>query len=246
MEAPRLKLRFRVHSFDTDAFGVVTVPRLLGYLLEAAGASADSLGFGIRELQQRGLTWVLGRIRIVIDQAACFGDTLEIETWPSGLERSVATRESRILRGDDVVGSATSLWFVLDMESRIPVRPHEILPEWLHPQTPRLVELSRTIAPLAGPVTVQRQFDIRQSDIDLNRHVTAASYLAWAMDAVPDELWLTHRAKCLDVQFMEECHLGSAVLSESCHGQDGGVSHRVSRRSDGRELARLLSQWVVR
>ena len=59
--------QFKVHSFDSDGFGALTADRLLGYLLESAGRSADALGFGIEKLQAKGLTWVLGRIQIVVD-----------------------------------------------------------------------------------------------------------------------------------------------------------------------------------
>jgi medium-chain acyl-[acyl-carrier-protein] hydrolase len=237
---------FKIHSFDSDAFGVVTVPRLLGSLLESAGGSADALGFGIRELQQRGLTWVIGRIRIDIDEAISVGDEIQVETWPSGIERTVALRDFRISKQGRAVGRATSLWFVLDMETRLPLRPNKILPERFHPQTPHLVSLPKVVPPIPSPVTRQRKYGVRQADIDLNQHVTAASYVAWAVEAVPEDLWRSQRLASLDIQFLEECHLGSSILSESHLLDESALVHRITRENDGKELARLTSNWSPR
>jgi medium-chain acyl-[acyl-carrier-protein] hydrolase len=237
---------FKVHSFDSDAFGAVTAPRLLGYLLESAGGSADALGFGIEALQRQGLTWVLGRIQIVVDARIAVGDALEVETWPSGLLRSAAMRDFRIRRAGLEVGRATSTWFVLDMATRLPERPGKLLPERLRPQTQHLVALSPVIAPMPEPATLARPYDVRKSDIDLNQHVTAASYVGWAMEAIPNDLWSSHRLASLDVQFVEECHLGGTIVTEAALVEDGILLHRISRCDDGKELTRLRTTWVLR
>jgi acyl-ACP thioesterase len=174
------------------------------------------------------------------------GDELEVETWPSGIERSVALRDFRISRQGRVVGQATSLWFVLDMVTRLPLRPHKILPEHLHERTEHLIVLPKLVPPLPEPVTRQRRFDVRQADIDLNQHVTAASYVAWAMEAVPEELWRSQRLATIDIQFLEECHLGSRILSQAHLSDPHAVTHRITRESDGKELARLTSSWLTR
>jgi medium-chain acyl-[acyl-carrier-protein] hydrolase len=240
------RYQFRIHSFDSDAFGTVTAPRLLGYFLESAGCSAHALGFGIQALQEQGLTWVIGRIRIVVHAAIRVGDAIEVETWPSGIERAVAMRDFRLLKAGQQVGEATSQWFVLDMQSRLPMRPHKLLPEGFHPELEHLVPLPRVIQPLKDPALQQTEFNVRLSDIDLNQHVTAASYIDWAMQGLPEDLWRTHRLSSMDVQFLEECHLGSRILSESQLSATDTLLHRISRTSDHKELARLATTWVPR
>jgi medium-chain acyl-[acyl-carrier-protein] hydrolase len=237
---------FKVHSFDTDAFGLLTAPGLLGYLLESAGRSADNLGFGIAKLQEQALTWVIARIKIELKESLCFGEELQVQTWPSGLMRSAAMRDFTLLKGDRVVGHASSLWFVLDMESRLPVRPHEILPVELHPQTDHVVTLSRAVAAFTEPAEIERKFSVRFADIDLNQHVTAASYLSWAMEAVPQSVWATQRLQSIDVQYLEECHLGSEILTSSRELVTNERSHRICRSQDNREIARMLTTWAPR
>jgi medium-chain acyl-[acyl-carrier-protein] hydrolase len=238
---------FKVHSFDTDAFGLLSAPGLLGYLLESSGRSADRLGFGIAKLQkERGLTWVIGRIKIELVKPLRFLENLEVQTWPSGLARSAVMRDFRILKSNLEVGRATSTWFLLDMDTRLPVRAHEVFPSHLHPEQEHLVPLSRLVPRFHEPEEVAHQFSVRFSDIDLNRHVTAASYVAWAMEAVDERTWETQRLASLDIQFLEECHLGETVISSSRRLDATTRLHRITRHSNGQEITRVMTTFTAR
>jgi len=79
--AARLPRRasFPVHTYEVDAFGMLEVPALSGYLQEVAGLHAAELGVGIDLLRAKGLAWVLARQRIEVPLPVMLGDTLEIE-----------------------------------------------------------------------------------------------------------------------------------------------------------------------
>jgi medium-chain acyl-[acyl-carrier-protein] hydrolase len=155
-------------------------------------------------------------------------------------------RDTLFLRNGTRVGAATSRWFVLDMNERQAVRPHSLFPAHLQPQTEHLLALSRAIAPMPEPATLGVGFDVRQSDIDLNRHVTAATYVGWALEAVPERFGQSHWLTMLDVMFLEECHLGDQIQSESHQANDNVLCHRITRKTDARELARLTTAWKAR
>jgi acyl-ACP thioesterase len=238
--------QFQVRSFDADRLGFLTAPRLLGYLLEAAGKSADALGVGIADLRRRGLTWVLGRLQVALREPLRLGDAVDVETWPSGLVRSAAWRDFRVWKGSHRVAQATSVWFALDLETRAPVRPQELFPERLHPPLDHELTLSKTVPELIGPPGEQRTYAVRRADIDFNQHVTAASYVLWAMETVPEPWWAARRLESLDVQYLEECHFGDTVVSSSSDESADSVLCSITRQQGGQELARLSSTWVPR
>lgn len=244
MEITRKK--FRIHTYDARLGGALSPPRLLDYLLESAVSSAESLGIGIGDLQRFGLTWVLGRIRVALDGELVAGDEVEIQTWPSGLERAVAMREFLILRDGQVVGRSTSRWFVLDLETRLAVRPQKVFPERLQPPTEHQLKLSRVLPSLATPPLTSLELDVRRSDIDFNQHVTAASYVSWAMEALPWTQLEGRRLGSFDIQFLEECRLGERVQVESADGPDAQTLIRIVRHGDSKELARMTTGWVAR
>ncbi len=238
---------FAVHTYEVDAFGTLAVPALSGYLSEVAALHATELGVGLDALMARGLTWVLTRQRIENPIPVRLGDTIEIETWPSGVDRLAAVREFVVRRGDEEVARATTQWLVLDLATRRPVRPAEVLDARLAQAPPApAVPLSPGKLPELRAWEAQKRFHVRYSDIDVNLHVTNTSYVAWAVEAVPKDLWQSSRLASVEVQFIAETHHGAAILSRIAPTADGALAHAIVREEDGKELARLVTRWVRR
>ncbi len=238
---------FAVHTYEVDAFGTLDAAALSGYLSEVAGLHATELGVGLEALMARGLTWVLVRQRIENPLPVVLGDTIEIETWPSGIDRLAAVREFVVRRAGEVVAGATTQWFVLDLATRKPVRPADVL----DPRFPR--ETRRPAVPLTpGKLPelrvwdFQKRFHVRYADIDVNLHVTNTSYVTWATEAVPRELWQSARLVSVEVQFMAEAHHGSAILSRLAATGERAFAHAIVREEDQKELARLVTTWAPR
>jgi medium-chain acyl-[acyl-carrier-protein] hydrolase len=244
-----LRSRFTVHTFEVDAFGLLAAPALTDFLAEAAGRHATVLGVGLDTLMARGLTWVLARQRVEILQPPRLHQEVEVETWPSGLDRLAALRDFRVRAADGTeLARATSQWFVLDLRTRRP-RPPEVV---LDParfslrDAPRAAAFTdRKLSPLAR-WDVEKRFQVRYADIDQNLHVNNGSYLAWALEATPRDVWQGSRPAELEVQYRAECTLGSAVLSRAAAGPDGAFAHAIVREEDGKELARLHTRWAPR
>jgi medium-chain acyl-[acyl-carrier-protein] hydrolase len=238
---------FAVHTYEVDAFGALAVPALSGYLSEVAGLHATELGVGLDALMARGLTWVLVRQRIENPIPVRLGETIEIETWPSGIDRLAALREFVVRRGGEEVARATTQWLVLDVATRKPVRPADVLDARFPRETrPPAAPLAHAKLPELRAWDLQKRFHVRYSDIDVNLHVTNTSYVAWAIEAVPKDLWQSSRPASVEVQFIAETHHGAAILSRIALGPDGALSHAIVREEDGKELARLATGWVRR
>ena len=170
---------FTVHSFDADAFGLLSAAALAGYLQEAAGRSADTLGFGMSHLNERGLAWVLARQQVVLDAPIRFGDSLTVETWPSGLDRISALRDFRLWRDGVEVGRALTSWLVMELATRRPRRPDRILPPERHAQTGHVMPLPDAPVPALAEAALERRFQVRFADIDTNLHVLGGRPMGW-------------------------------------------------------------------
>ncbi len=240
--------RFPVHTYEVDAFGTLALPALSGYLGEVAGLHAAELGVGLETLMARGLTWVLVRQRIENPVAVRLGETIEIETWPSGIDRLAAIRDFVVRRGDGVeVARATTHWFVLDLATRKPVRPAEVLdPRFPREPGEHPVALTPGKLPELRAWDFQKRFHVRYGDIDVNLHVTNTSYVTWALEAVPREVFRSSRVAAAEIQFLAEGHYGAAVLSRLARAGEGAFSHAIVREEDEKELARVATVWAPR
>jgi acyl-ACP thioesterase len=243
----RRRQSFAVHTFQADAFGLLAVPALAGFLQEVAGDHAEALGVGFEALRARGLAWVLGRQRIEILRPIQLGERLEVETWPSGADRLSALRDFvvRGARGEEVARSVTA-WLLLDLERRRPARPDRLLEERLRHEQPHALAPPEGRLPEPAGGGEERRLDVRYEDIDQNLHVTNTRYLAWALEAVPEALWRSSRLASLEALYLAESRLGEQVVSRSAPAEGGGLLHAVSRAADGRELCRLRTGWVAR
>jgi len=239
--------RFRVRSYETDPLGRLQVPILCKLLQEAATAHAAILGVAVETLIENGVAWVLSRLHLEMQRWPTPDEHIVIETWPEAANRLFTERRFEVFDASDCsIGTASTLWLILDLERRRPVR----LPAHV---VKRLGELGLGSEPqrfgdLVTPDPLDRElaFTVRRSDLDSAEHVNNTSYVEWAIEAVPDEVWSTAELAELEVQFVSECHQGQTVVSRSQQfdrGSDIEVRHQLMRQEDGAEVARALTIW---
>ncbi|MGA8893352.1 MAG: acyl-ACP thioesterase domain-containing protein [Anaeromyxobacteraceae bacterium] len=243
---PPLQVALEAHSYAVDAFGLLTAPAISGWLQEAAGRHADLLGVGVDALQARNLTWVLARQAVQVDAPVALWEEAVVETWPSGTDRLSALRDFVVrVRGEERIRAVTQ-WIVVDLSTRKPVRPAAVLPVELVEETPHVLDLPGGRIAVPEPPEIDRPFTTRYRDIDRNLHVTNASYVEWACEAIPEETWRSRRLRSFEAWFVAECRHGSTVRSRAGAVGDGAFAHTIVREGDGRELARLRTSWVPR
>ena len=242
-----LRETFRVRAFDSDAAARLAVPAMFGLLEEAAGLSAASRAFSVEDLIGDGLSWVVARLRVRFTGWPNWRDDVTVETWPSGADALRAFREW-IVRdaAGSPIGRASSVWMVIDLATRRPVK----IPERMHRlgiplgarEVPEIADaLPRPVSP--GPPV---EIPVRYADLDLNRHANNASYVAWALESVPLEVREACVPTRIDVDYRAEAVLGDVLQVEvemETAPEGAAFRHRIVHAKDGRELAVLASAW---
>ncbi len=216
-------------------------------LQEAATAHAAKLGVAVESLREAGVAWVLSHLRLRVERWPGPDAEIVVKTWPEAANRLLVERRFEVLdRGGEVMVGATTIWLVLDLESRRPVR----LPGAIAEAVARHEIDSQPMRPenLAGPDPADREavFTVRRSDLDLADHVNNTSYVEWAIEAVPHQVWVNHEPSELDISYLSECHHGQTIVSSSrtVDGEGGlEVRHRLVRQEDGLEVARARTAW---
>lgn len=238
--------QFRVRSYEVDPMGRLQIPILCKLLQEVAVAHAAMLGVAVESLFERGTAWVLSRLNLRMEHWPRGDDEIVIETWPAAANRLLTERRFRILDVEGrETGSASTLWLVLDLERRRPVRlPPQVVERLqaldLEPEPVRPPEI---VSPDAS--TLELAFTVRRSDVDLAGHANNTTFVEWVVEAVPDEVWRAGDLHELEIQFLAECHRGQTVLSRSqlTSGEQLEVRHQLLRQEDGVEVARARTVW---
>ncbi len=119
-------------------------------------------------------------------------------------------------------------------------------PRFPRPRRPSVAPLGHGKLPELERWELQKRFHVRYADIDLNLHVTNASYVAWAIEAMPVELWRASRLSAVEVHYLAEGLHGAAILSRVLRTGPASFAHAIVREDDGKELARLVTAWTPR
>jgi len=246
---PIFEKEFPVRYHELDSHGLLRPVTLLNLVQDAGGMHAARLGVSVRDLRQRGLTWVLSRVHLVVERYLHADDAIHVRTWPSTREGLFSCREFEMRdKNGDLFSRATSSWAVLNLTSRRPVRLQDCLPEY--PLTAQRA-LDDDFASLPqfpdAPDDTFREipFLVRRSDQDSNQHVNNTVYSDWALEAVPDDIAAGH-LQSLEVSFRAEALYGDSILSQcsvSRNGNDAECLHRIVNSCDRRELARMRTRW---
>lgn len=236
LETPRVwEESFTVRSYQVDGLNRAQPRTIAQFIQEAAVRHALALGVGRAELPGES-TWMLSRLRIEMERWPKRGDEVRVVTWPSGRQKLHALRDFSI----EGYGGATSSWVVVDLARRRPLR----LPESVHaiepPDRPRALGSDPVRFPLPERFDNQRRFRVRWSECDINAHANQSAYIAWAVDALPEEL-CERKLACLDADFRSEACLGDEVVARWTRADQGTVWTVLHDRD--RELARLRMRW---
>lgn len=239
--------RFRVRSYETDPLGRLQIPILCKLLQEVAVAHASLLGVAVETLLERGTAWVLTRLHLELDRWPRGGEKIVIETWPEAMNRLQVERRFSIRTEEgEEIGEVSTLWLILNLERRRPVRlPTGIWDQFDHYEIGDQPAKAEKLA-VPDPVDRELAFTVRRSDVDLSAHANNTSFVEWAMEAVPDEVWSSSDLREMEIHFLAECHQGHTVRSRSqvVEAADGNeVRHLMVREEDGVEVARARTLW---
>jgi medium-chain acyl-[acyl-carrier-protein] hydrolase len=240
------KETYQIRTYEVDCRNRLSILSMFNFMQDAASKHAQALGVSVRRLLAENYTWLLSRLKIEIAAYPGMNDQIQIATWPSGTRRLFALRDFELRNGSDqVIATAVSAWLVIDVQRRRPVR---ILPfvDRLKPFEGHH-SLPDTLDKLPGleKRTYEKKFIARYGDLDVNQHVNNVSLVEWVVEGVPSALLNSSVPVQLEINFLAEAFYEDCILA-ACNPQNPENTvyhHSLTRRQDGRELARAKSVW---
>jgi len=221
--------QYLVHSYEMDQQGRLSVVSAINYFQESAWRNAEVLGFGFNDLVAKNLYWILSRMYVEMYRYPHWGDAIQLETWPKGMESLFALRDFRIKSADgrESLGAGTSAWLIIDGTTHRLQRIEQIRGDMpIYPQ--HAVEHKLGKIALAPTMTPQARIVAGYIDVDVNQHVNNVCYLNWAVNHLPvDSKTITVRSA--ELNFLSEALLRSPV--EILYGNDGEQAWICSLRN---------------
>ena len=203
--------QYQIHSYEVDQYSCLSIVSAVNYFQESAWRNAESMGFGFKDLAAKDRFWILSRMYIEMYRYPMWGDVIQLETWPKGMESLFALRDFRIKSADgkELLGAGTSAWLIIDGTTHRLQRIDHICDDMpYYPQNavdrqPEKITLAETMTPKSCIIA-------GHTDVDVNNHVNNVCYLNWAVSYLPvenDKLVV----RSVEVNFLSEARLHSPV-----------------------------------
>ncbi|QCR24171.1 acyl-[acyl-carrier-protein] thioesterase [Pontibacter sp. SGAir0037] len=235
---------FIVRSSEIDFRGQVTLPVLVSYLQEAAWDNTTTLGISMYDLLEKGLTWVLSRLRIEMFRYPKHRDQVMVETWASGREKVFLHRDFRIYNAErELLGQATSVWLVMDVVKRQLTSVPDFITAVEIATGYEPLPFAKGKLPALAEAAFEQHVQVKWHDIDLNRHVNNTHYLRWALEALPIEVLEQQQLREADIIFRSESTLGDTIVSLAAPTEPGLYLHKLADEATGKELVQAQTKW---
>ena len=218
---------FKITSILVNPLGRLGLYGILNLIQETAWMHAETLGFGMKDMERQGLFWVLTRQNLEMDEWPSFGQNVVIETWLRPPEGAFVSREFYIKTPEDrIIGKCSTSWLALDRNAK-KILPSADLRPWADICFDQSNGLSTEKIPVQGEYEKLARFRVRNSDIDTNQHVNNTKYAQWILDSISYDLHRSLTLKAYSVNFLSETHLGDKVMVE----RSASSSHHESTNS---------------
>lgn len=263
----------RIRGYEVHPDQRATLVTIANLLQEIAGNHAVGMwgradnGFA-NIPSMKDLIFVMTRLQIRMLSYPKWGDIVQVETYFTDEGRLAARRDwvIKCAATGEVLGAATSTWVTINLAMRkLAKLPEDLKAKFMKfsPKPPRhaipaeetkqkLGDMDETTQ-ITGPQQVARR-----SDMDMNGHINNVTYLALALETLPEDVYNNHRLYEVEVDFKAECKAGELIDSLCCplpqpHSNNGhklthAFLHSIRRcdASGPQELVRCRTKWVAK
>ena len=198
----------KVRYSECGSKGTLTLSKLIDYFQDSSSAHSESLGAGMRFLEEQGGAWVLNSWQIEINRYPDIMEEIEITTWPSEFKGVFGPRSFCMKdKAGEVLAFAKTLWVYIDTKTGRPAKPSEELKKkYIVAPAIEMEEVSRKIE-LPKELESIDYITVRKYHIDTNQHVNNSQYVQMALETFPPKF----SAKKLRVEYKKAAVYGDRI-----------------------------------
>lgn len=217
---------------------------LLNYLQDIASKNAEDNGFGYSFIHPLNYAWFLIKYRMEFTDYPFDVQELTLTTEPRGYNRLFAFRDFELHSGEKLLARVASTWSIVDIESRslVPVGQTFANNPRMLPFEKREDDLAYTkITSITNP-QIEKEFEVRYNDLDVNGHANNGNYIVWAFEPLGFDFKNNHKIKTIDMVYKKEAKFSEKIISQVEFKDDLTTLHRL-QNIDGEDLFLMECTW---
>lgn len=208
------RYEFVIDAYLTDFRGKATLPMIGGFMLQVATKHAEERGFGYSFMTSQQRVWVLSRMAIELFEYPQNDTVFVVKTWVASVNRLFTERYFAFEDADGKeLGFAKSLWASIDMETRKPTNVLELqgLVDFISTEKECPIEGMSKIPLLKDNFETTEGFDVKYSDVDINRHLNSMKYIEHFVDVFDIEMFREKDINRIEINYVSEGRYGTKI-----------------------------------
>lgn len=211
---------FKITTYNVDSAYRALPEFYFDVLQEISGVHSYEGHVAVPHLNAEGKSWVITRTVMDIYAYPKWPEVLKLKTGIPFAKSYFAPRAVLAYTSEgEPVFSAKSMWAVIDIESRMPLKMAEISNK-IGPVTYTdgpFVDCGKRIPKLdtdaisEKPLLSQYKPDHKFFDTDINGHINNIVYLNWMLEAMPFDYMKGHNPSYIDINWLREIHMTDNV-----------------------------------
>lgn len=206
--------KFEIGFRDVGKSNTLTNKGLIGFLEDIAGMHSNQVGFGLNNIDNTGLTWVLLNWKIRIFTRPLYGESIYIKTWARNTIKFYTFRDFEVYNEkNELVAIATTKWVLMDARTMSLTKITDDIISKYDPESKCVFEGEPEINKLLIPDEYSNMttYTIQRKDIDINRHVHNTYYLDFAYEVLPEEIYEKDNFDNFEILYKKETKLGETI-----------------------------------
>ena len=239
--------KYEIHYYEVDYKLRCKLSSIIDFICDVGTRQSEIIGGGIEYCAKNNCAWVFYKYDINMYRYPVFGENIEITTTPVGFKKFYGLRKYVIRDEEDkIIGEARALFFLINTDKRRPMRIQKEQYEFYGVDGDVDYDISMEKLERVDEEQYNKEFNIRYSDIDSNKHVNNVKYVEWAIEAVPIDVIKGYQLKRIKVNFERETKYGESISSSATVKQteNGSLkSYHTIKNSNGIILTLLEVEW---
>ena len=205
--------KFKIPLKDIGKDNKIKNRAVLEILENIACYHSDLVGYGVNNIKETKVTWILLDWKLKVINRPTYGQVLTVNTWGKGMNKFFTYRDYEIYdNNNNLCAIATSKWALIDTEKGKMSRLTENIINAYKPEKKTVFEeksLDKVKIPEEFSNTIK--YEVIRKDIDINNHMHNLYYLDLAYEALPDEIYNKKPFDYVRITYKKEIKLGEKV-----------------------------------
>ena len=194
-----------------DENSLMSIPAILDMFQDVAGIHADSVGIGALELEEKGLFWIVSKIRLRIFRRPFVEEIIDAVTWIQPADRATCERDWSISKDGETLAYVRSIWAALRRDNGRPAHMADFYPDSDFTIAPPDDEPFTRMKKSFDDAEPLGEYKIRSVDIDRGGHMNNVNYVRAMLGCFTCAEIAEMDIHDLDMQFLQQCYEGETI-----------------------------------